>query len=185
MKEYQNMKMNISVTKGLLLILSSLLLTKAALASDNIRFIGALVKEPCTIQPGDEDVELDFGTIVDKYLYTNQRTLGKYFQIHLVDCDISIGKSVTTTFTGVENLALPGLLALETSSLASGIAIGMETQSGKPLPLNRAGDKLNLVDGSNTIHVKAYIQGEPEALSKRNIVRGSFSSMAIFSLEYE
>ncbi|EKN6076319.1 type 1 fimbrial protein, partial [Yersinia enterocolitica] len=43
------------------------------LAADNMRFHGALVAEPCTIRPGDDAISLNFGTVVDKYLYSNQR----------------------------------------------------------------------------------------------------------------
>lgn len=35
-------------------------------AKDNMYFHGILVDEPCTIKPGDETVELDFGNIPDK-----------------------------------------------------------------------------------------------------------------------
>ncbi|VTP83608.1 fimbrial subunit [Proteus vulgaris] len=43
-------------------------------APDNMYFHGILVDEPCTIKPGDETVELDFGNIPDKNLYAYQRT---------------------------------------------------------------------------------------------------------------
>ncbi len=68
------------------------------LAADNMRFHGALVAEPCTIRPGDDAISLNFGTVVDKYLYSNQRTPGKQFQIHLVDCDISLGTTASIIF---------------------------------------------------------------------------------------
>lgn len=35
---------------------------------------GALVAEPCVIPLSDEEITLDFGTIIDKYLYLNTRT---------------------------------------------------------------------------------------------------------------
>lgn len=60
-------------------------------AADNMHFSGALVAEPCTLRPGDEDIRLDFGTVIDKYLYTYGRTPGKAFSLVLQDCDISLG----------------------------------------------------------------------------------------------
>ena len=107
-------------------------------AAENMRFHGTLVAEPCVIQPGDEDIQLDFGTIVDKYLYLNTRTHSQTFALHLTECDLSLGNTVAITFTGTENAKLPGLLALDAGSLASGIGIGLEDSSGKALPLNRA-----------------------------------------------
>lgn len=151
----------------------------------NVRLHGALVAEPCVIPPGDENIRLDFGTVIDKYLYTNQRTHGQAFEIHLTECDLSLGKTVKVTLSGIENPHLAGLLAIEGGSEASGIAIGMETQAGQPLPLNKSGEGYRLVNGNNTLTVLAYVQGEPNAIASRSIERGRFSAIATFSLEYE
>jgi type 1 fimbria pilin len=151
----------------------------------NVRLHGALVAEPCVIPPGDENIRLEFGTVIDKYLYANQRTHGQAFEIHLTECDLSLGKTVKVTLSGIENPYLKGLLAIEGGSEASGIAIGMETQGGQPLPLNKSGEGYRLVSGSNTLTVLAYVQGEPDAIAKRSIERGRFSAIATFSLEYE
>nr|WP_234472471.1 fimbrial protein [Pantoea agglomerans] len=157
----------------------------AVLAEDNVQFRGALVAEPCVIAPGEENLQLDFGTVIDKYLYLNQRTHGQPFEIHLMACDVSLAKTLTITFSGNENLQLPGLLALDATSQASGIAIGMETPEGKPLPLNLAGQKSLLAAGSNRIAFKAFVQGEPDAIAKETIKQGPFSTVATFRLEYE
>ncbi|BEM33749.1 fimbrial protein [Serratia marcescens] len=167
------------------LLLLTLGVNGAAHAVDNLRMHGALVAEPCVIQPGDEDVELDFGTLVDKYLYLNQRTQGQPFELRLTECDLSLGKTVSITFKGTENAQLPGLLALAASSQARGIAIGMETPQGQPLSLNSAGGKYPLQNGSTVIGVQAYVRGEPEAIAKRTIGRGAFSAIATFSLDYQ
>ncbi|WP_273974132.1 MULTISPECIES: fimbrial protein [Serratia] len=162
-----------------------LLLSTLSGAADNMRFHGALVAEPCVIPPGEETVVLDFDTVIDKYLYLNTRTLGKRFDIHLADCDLSLGKTVRVTFSGTESAALPGLLALSGASQASGIAIGMETTDGALLPLNQAGKAQALNNGSTILTAQAYVQGEPEALKNQTIARGPFSAVATFSLEYE
>ncbi|WP_426506271.1 fimbrial protein [Serratia proteamaculans] len=154
-------------------------------AKENMRFHGALVAEPCVIPPGEESVRLDFGTVIDKYLYQNTRTHGQPFELHLAQCDLSLGKTVKVTFSGIENQYLPGLLAIEGSSQANGIAIGMETQSGKPLPINKVGEGYRLVSGNNTLTLLAYVRGEPQAIVKQTIERGPFSAIATFSLVYE
>lgn len=163
----------------------SLLLSMSAYGADNMKLHGALVAEPCVIAPGDEAVELDFGTVVDKYLYLNGRTLGNPFTLHLSQCDLSLGRMVKITFSGTENSRLPGLLALAGGSTASGIAIGLETEGGKALPLSHASDKYPLVADNNLITLKAYVQGEPQAISGKTIGRGAFTSVATFNLEYE
>ncbi|WP_375056776.1 fimbrial protein [Zobellella sp. DQSA1] len=154
-------------------------------ADDNMYFHGALVAEPCVIPPGEELIELDFGTVIDKYLYLNQRTHGQPFQLHLAECDPAIGNSVTVTFNGVESTALPGLLALDGASQASGIAIGIETREGRPLPLGEPSLVLALSEGDNLLEFKAYVRGEPQAIASEAIARGPFSAVATFSLEYE
>lgn len=164
-----------------LMLLSSF----SVLAADNVQFRGALVAEPCVIAPGEESLQLDFGTVIDKYLYLNKRTLGQPFEIHLTTCDLSLGNTLTVTFSGKENLKLPGLLALDAASQASGIALGIETLENKPLPLNKPGQKILLAAGSNRIAFKAYVKGEPEAIAKETIERGPFSAVATFLLEYE
>lgn len=170
-----------------LLLVQVLMIVPAKAGSDdnNVHFYGALVAEPCVIAPGDEDIRLDFGTVIDKYLYLNTRTLGLPFEIRLVECDLTLGNMVKVTFTGTENTALPGLLAINDSSQASGIGIGLETQAGKPLPLNKESDKYLLQKGSNTIVLKGYVQGEPRAIMEKSIGRGAFSAVATFNLEYE
>lgn len=166
-------------------LIAGLLALSCAVQADNVRLHGALVAEPCVIAPGDENVRLDFGTVIDKYLYTNVRTHGQPFEIHLKECDLSLGKTVKVTFSGTENSSLKGLLAIEGSSLASGIAIGMETQGGQPFPLNKAGEGHWLASGDNTLTLMAYVQGEPEAIARRTIERGPFSAITTFRLEYE
>lgn len=168
-----------------LALVGTLLLSLSAHAADNMRFHGALVAEPCVIPPGEEEIKLDFGTVIDKYLYLNQRTHGQSFQLHLTECDLSLGNMLKITFSGMESPALPGLLALDGASQASGIAIGMETADGQALPLNKSGQGYPLLAGDNVIELKAFVQGEPQALANQSIERGPFQAVATFSLEYE
>ncbi|EIT7187759.1 type 1 fimbrial protein [Serratia marcescens] len=171
--------------EGLLTALClTLLLASGASRAETMRLYGALVAEPCTLAPGDENIVLDFGTVLEKYLYQNQRTHSKAFRLHLTGCDVLPGSGVTVTFTGPPNAALPGLLALDGGSQAGGIAIGMETPEGKPLPFNETGALYPLVPGDNVLTLQAYVQGEPEAIRQQTIGRGAFSAVATFTLVY-
>ncbi|MBI6151091.1 fimbrial protein [Serratia surfactantfaciens] len=149
-----------------------------------VNYSGILVAEPCVIPPGEENIELDFGSVVDKYLYLNQRTQGKAFTLHLTECDLSLGETVSVSFSGAESVALPGLLAINGGG-ASGIAIGLENDLGELLPLNQFTGKQRLQPGSNRITLKAYIRGEPEAIKNKSIGRGAFSAASTFLLSYE
>lgn len=178
-----------SVAHGVLLMIGagnmSMTLAANTAPEVTVKYTGSLVAEPCVIPPGDEEVVLDFGTIVDKYLYLNTRTLGQQFEIRLAECDLSLGKTVRVMFKGTENAALPGLLAVDGASEAKGIAIGLETLEAKPLPLNKESDEYRLQAGNSLIALKAYVQGEPKAITDKTIARGPFRAVATFSLEYE
>ncbi|EML7933734.1 MULTISPECIES: fimbrial protein [Providencia] len=155
--------------------------------ADDVRFDGTLVEDACEVYPGDESIELDFGTVVDKYLYLNTRTHSQPFTIRLINCDLVLGKEVQVTFTGIESKTLPGLLALDTASQAKGIAVGLETIGGVPIKLNKAKDYLQALHAGNgnNLKLQAYIQGEPTALQAQNIVLGKFVATSTFMLEYE
>ncbi|HGM5048249.1 fimbrial protein [Serratia ureilytica] len=151
----------------------------------SVLYRGSLVAEPCTLLPEDESILLDFGTVIDKYLYLNARTHSKPFQLRLMDCDIELGNTLKMTFNGTESMPLPGLLALDGSSQAKGIAIGLETQDGQALPLNQQSRGQEITNGNNVITLQAYIKGEPDAIANKTIERGIFSAIATFALEYE
>lgn len=179
-----------SLTQAAVLFLMPMLvvmpLTGAMAAEENnVHLYGALVAEACVILPGDDNIPLDFGSIVAKYLYQNTRTQGKPFEIRLAECDLSLGRMVTVSFRGPENSALPGLLAMGGGSQATGIAIGLESAEGKPLPLNQKSGQYTLQDGSNIIALKAYVQGEPAAIADKAIGYGQFNALATFNLAYE
>ena len=159
-------------------------LAPKAYAADNLSLKGNLVEEACTIRPGDEAITLELWDVTSKHLYINTRTQGKGFKVHLEDCDTTIGNTVTIQFGGRENTALPGLFALDGGSGASGIGVGLETPSNKPLPLNSVSDEQVLSNGSNVIELKAYVQGEPQAISDQTIGHGTYRVSSTFTLDY-
>lgn len=168
----------------LALMLNPLVLSPKTHAADNLSFKGNLVAEPCTLRPGDDALSLDMKEVSPRELYANTRTSGRAFQIHLEGCDSSIADSVTTTFSGATNAALPGLLALDGGSAAQGIALGLETPTDVPLPLNIASDKQVLNDGANVIEFKAYVRAEPQAIVDQSIKAGAFTATSTFTLDY-
>ncbi|MGQ5793284.1 fimbrial protein [Serratia sp. IR-2025] len=164
---------------------SSVAMSATATAADNVHYSGRLVTEPCTLAPESESIAVEFGSVVDKYLYQNSRTLGQTFTLRLMDCNLELGNALKITFSGSENAALPGLLAIDGASQAKGIAIGLETPEAKPVPINQQSEKYLLQEGSNVITLGAYVQGEPQAIANKAIGRGAFSAIATFNLEYQ
>lgn len=158
---------------------------RVSLAEDNVKFHGALVALPCVIPPGEENITLDFGTIITKYLYANGRTKGQKFGIHLTQCDTSIANSVKVMFSGNEDGVLTGFLELNTGTQAEGVAIGIETGSGQFLPLNTLSPYRNINSGDNTLSFISYVQGYPRNIAGENIKVGNFAASATFWLYYE
>jgi type 1 fimbria pilin len=159
-------------------------LTPGVQAVDNLRFKGNLVEQACIIRPGDEAITLELWDLTSKHLYINTRSVGKRFTLHLDDCNTTISESVTVLFSGAENRALPGLFALDGGSGASGIGLGLETLSDKPVPVNKVGDEQKLTPGNNVIELKAYVRGEPDALRDKTIGHGSYRVTSTFTLDY-
>jgi P pilus assembly protein, pilin FimA len=170
---------------AIVLMLCNLCLMRSALCADefeNVKFHGTLVAEPCVVLPDSENISINFGNIVDKYLYTNKRTGGERFDIVLSECDISIANTVKIIFTGNENNNLPGFLAIDDDM---GVAVGIESLEGKLLPVNQPGSEIMLTNGMNRLQMRAYIQGEAEALQNRTIKLGVFNTIATFNFIYE
>lgn len=166
----------------ILMLLAASATRDAQALENNLHFSGALVSEPCNLEPQDSELSVSFGSVVEKYLYLNTRTKSVPFTINLKDCDTRLGDKVVLTFKGTENGALPGLLAVTGS--ATGIAIGMETSDGTALPFNQPTPEYTLTNGANSLVLQAYVQGEPEAIAQQKITPGDFTAAATFELAY-
>lgn len=160
-----------------------LMMGTACAKDNNLHFDGTLVAEPCVLDPKTTDITLDFGTVIDKYLYLNTRTHSQPFSINLKECDTSLGDSVVFTFKSTESNELPGLLAL-TRGTASGIAIGLERSDGTKIEVNKPTKGFALNSGVTTLNFRGYVQREPTALRQHTIGRGEFIAIATFEIEY-
>lgn len=172
------------VNLGLWLIVS-LWLPAAAAEEDNLYFSGSLVNEPCVLAAEDEQVELDFKSVINKDLYLNGRTRGQPIILHLQNCLLGTGKStVNITFSGNASIDPPGLLVVQGADV-QGLLVGLETTSGAPLLLNKTHGMGELVKGENLISFNAYLQGEPTALADKSIGLGGFNTSLKFLISYE
>ena len=161
---------------------SGMLMCSAAHSAD-VEVKGQLVFEPCTLSPASENISLPFGTMVRSYFYTTDRTPSEPFTIELTGCDTGIGKEAFVTFRGAESNALPGLLLPDNGTLP-GLAIGIETPEGKPLPLNKTSPVYALSDGTTTLNFQGYVQAEPDAVKDKTLTTGVLSATATFEITY-
>ncbi|MDY0972477.1 fimbrial protein [Siccibacter turicensis] len=154
-------------------------------AEDNVHFSGALVSEPCTLPDADADITLDFGSIIMKSLYKYQRTMSKPFEIHLQDCDPSLMQTVSVTFQGTADAELTDMLAIDASSTATGVAIGLELADGSAFGINKTSPWMQINQGSNILAFKAYVQIKPSSASGGKLAMGNFTSTSTFVLSYQ
>lgn len=173
----------VMITMTFLTILQMLPAVVRAQADAN--FSGTLVQEPCTLYPEDSEISVNFGSVLIPYLYANTRSPREVFRIRLRDCDTSLGNLASVQFTGEESPELPGMLAPGGTSTTRGVAIGLETLRGDPVPVNNPSGTYPLQDGESDIFFATYIQATPAALQSQGIVAGSLSTIATFEIIYE
>lgn len=154
-------------------------------AEDNVHFSGALVTEPCVLPDSDKDIHLDFGTVIEKYLYQYQRTKSQPFSIHLMECDPAVLSSVSVTFQGTADTELTDMLALDASGTAKGVVIGLEMTDGTPLVINDSIPYKQLASGTNVLTFNAFVQIQPSAMVNRSLVAGDFIAVSTFLLAYQ
>lgn len=154
-------------------------------ADAEVNFSGTLVEEPCMLAPEDSAIEIDFGTVINKLLYSHKRTSGKPFTLHLLECDLSLGDKVSITFIGTEDADQAGMIALDASSTTSGIAIGIETLENELIPINRTAEFQTLKKGSNEINLQIFISAENKAINEKTITPGQLTTNITFLLNYE
>lgn len=175
------MKGLINSFPALQLTLSVMQAQAAGLPGQNLWLHGSLVAEACVIAPGNETVELSFGTIVVKYLDLNQRTPGVPFKLVLQNCAPDIVRSVTVKFSG--NADAQGPLIPDSPALSWPL-IRIEQANGDKVEINGAGATHELQKGVSEISLQARGQGKAEALKNNSIRRGEFTASSTFELTY-
>ncbi|MBL5898804.1 type 1 fimbrial protein [Lelliottia amnigena] len=176
------MKRYLTLSSTLLMLV---LANTAHAADDNVHFSGALVSEPCTLPEADQDIHLDFGTVIEQYLYQYQRTKSQSFTIHLTECDPTILNTVSVTFQGAADTELTNMLALDESSISKGVAIGLELADGTPLAINKSSPYTQLTTGNNSLTFNAFAQAKPSVVTRKSLTEGEFTATASFMLTYQ
>ncbi|EHO3612430.1 fimbrial protein, partial [Salmonella enterica] len=126
-------------------------------ATPNVHYSGKLVAGACNlVVDNDTMATVDFHTIGSDNFDASGQTTPVPFTLSLQDCKTALANGVLVTFQGVEDSTLPGLLALEPSSEASGFAIGVETAAQQPVSINATvGTAFVLKEGITTINLQA------------------------------
>ncbi|QWZ48821.1 fimbrial protein [Enterobacter bugandensis] len=157
----------------------------ACSAEDNVHLSGALVSNACVLPDSDQDIQVNFDNLQLKELTTSGRSQNTPFTIHLQDCDIDVASTVSVAFNGQEDAELEGMLAVDSSSTATGIAIGIIDDSGAKVNINQSGQINPISAGNFSINYNAFVQAEPSAVSNNSLKAGDFSATTTFTLTYQ
>lgn len=148
--------------------------------SGTVTFKGSIINAPCSIEPESLDQTVKLGDIASAQLKNGGKSTPQDFMIKLTGCDVETAKDVTTTFTGSESEAAPGLLAMKGS--ARGASIAINDVDGRLLPLTTASKPVKIEDGQSTLRFSAHLQGDGASAA---ITPGEFNSVADFTLAYQ
>ena len=158
-------------------LLAGLLLTgstRTLAVDNNLHFSGNLLSRSCTLV-------VDGGNLAEVHLMVAGESPRVPVVFKLKDCKGPASYQVQVTLTGTEDSEQPGFLALDTTSAAQGVGIGMETTDGVRVSINNpTGAKFTLSDGSNDINFRAWLQ----AKSGRDVTLGDFTANLTATFEY-
>ncbi|MCZ8807051.1 fimbrial protein [Escherichia albertii] len=150
--------------------------------NDNLHFFGNLLSKFCTlVVNGGLLAEVHFPTVSNRDLVSVGQSDRVPVVFQLADCKGPASYEVKVTLTGTEDSELPGFLALDSSSGAQGVGIGMEKTDGTWVAINdTSGAKFTLSNGDNNINFNAWLQ----AKSGRDVTNGNFTASLTATFEY-
>lgn len=118
---------HLALACGLMLVFGGVTQAK----NDNLYLHGNLLSKSCTpVSNGGLLVEVHFPTMSYKDLMVSGQSARVPVVFQLKECKGPAQYSVKVTLTGTEDSGQPGFLALDASSGAQGVGIGMETTNG-------------------------------------------------------
>lgn len=171
----------------LLLFLSVFSFWSSFSLANNMKVYGSLVNEPCTINPSDKELFIDFGEIRLLDIYErNFEFKKKEVKLVLSDCDLSLASKVKVKFLGTQNNNIPGFLGFNDASANPDLGIGFEYYDGTPVELNTLSNLIPLKqEGRNELKFYTFLKASDNGIANRTIRHGRFTATATFLFEYE
>ncbi len=172
---------HLALACGLMLVFGGVTQAK----NDNLYLHGNLLSKSCTpVSNGGLLVEVHFPTMSYKDLMVSGQSARVPVVFQLKECKEPAQYSVKVTLTGTEDSGQPGFLALDASSGAQGVGIGMETTNGVQVPINSTTGATFVLTtasgGNNSLNFNAWLQ----AKSGRDVTPGDFTAQLTATFEY-
>lgn len=124
--------------------------------------------------------EIHFPTVSNRDLIVAGQSVHLPVVFKLKDCKGPAGYNVKVTLSGTEDSGQPGFLAVDDTSTAQGVGIGMETLDGKRVDINNTtGATLRLPTATMIL-----ISGPIRAKSGRDVTIGEFTASLTATFEY-
>ncbi|MRS89645.1 fimbrial protein [Enterobacteriaceae bacterium RIT714] len=169
-------KMVVALGLGMTMVAGA---ANAADSGGQVTFKGSIISAACSIAPESLDQTVELGAISDADLKKDGQSTPRSFKIKLENCDTSVSKNVTTTFTGIasqvneDNLAMVGT--------ARGASIQLTDAFGTAIVLGKPTSAQKLFDGNNTLGFSSYLVSDGASAT---YVPGEFTTVANFVLTY-
>lgn len=187
-----------NTNKKILILAISTLVSASAFAdapvgadqgSGRIHFTGTVINAPCSVAPGDEDINVNMGQVANKVLESGDKfSQSVNYTIHLQDCDLTAQKvgeidypavsKMVVSFGGTADDSVPGLVA--NTGSAKGAAIRLIDINGDLLNVGGASKDITLVSGNNELVFAARVEANNQPVSTGTIV-----SQATYALNYK
>ncbi|ATA24802.1 hypothetical protein AWC36_12165 [Brenneria goodwinii] len=148
--------------------------------SYDVRVHVKVIDSPCVLSADSENIEVDLGEESKKDLETHDYGAWHDFSIQLTGCNIQTLQNVSVSFSGAEETALPGRLALNPASIARGVAIGIY-YNNQLIPLDNSTDWIPLYNGDNALNFNARV----EKIGGVTLTTGNYSAAVNFKLSYQ
>ncbi|ROR11318.1 fimbrial protein [Erwinia sp. JUb26] len=168
--------MRVFLSVMLMLVLSSGAFAVGNNGYGNISIRGVVIDAPCSVAPGDEDLQVNFGQVASASLTAGRASPAQDFSIRLLRCSRQMRNQVRVMFSG--SAFSDGLFKPGSTEASFGIAIrdphDRPVINGQPIAWQA------LADGDNVLHFSAFLKGR-----QQTIAPGDFQAQVLFYLEYQ
>ncbi|MBT9430904.1 fimbrial protein [Candidatus Symbiopectobacterium endolongispinus] len=148
------------------------------LTDATVTFHVQVVSSPCHFQDNTEII-VEMGETSTRTLQTQQYGDWHTFTLGFTECNTDTFQNVAIQFLGTEDTHLPGRLALDSSSGAKGVAIGIYYDNSL-ITINNNSAWIPLQVGYNLLPFSARI----EKTAEDTLQSGDYTATAHFKLSY-